>query len=356
MNDSRHITKNKFYEVIQKRLYEYREAIFGNSLSQPMSLMMLQSAQYSINQLKIIDSQINLFDSVFWGYGINNISVGNESYSHLNVEQIKRIGGLNKHHEDYRIFLLLIFKVEKCALFANFFSIDSCKPNFNSNLNIKYDLKNFDNAELKLRTNNNIFIEFFFKGNDQPMSFQIETYHVGGYLTGIELAKYYVNKIKELADEAKNKENLKADVDEISELDKKIYKIERELRRLIGNTLMKETGKNDFESLLSGKAKEQIKRKLIQHVKKHPNKKYSDFKLLDRAIQFCDIEDLKKTILKPEYWQFFELRFQDKLKVEKYFDNLSELRNVIRHKRELTNLVMYEGKAAIEWLEMVIDR
>jgi hypothetical protein len=174
-------------------------------------------------------------------------------------------------------------------------------------------------------------------------------------LSGIQLAQYYVHKIKELANNAKAKETLNPDVDEISELDKKIDKIERELRRLIDDTLIKETGKDGFESLLSGKAKEQIKRKIIQHVKKHPNRKYSDFKTLARAIQFCDIDDLKKTIVKPEYWQFFELRFQDKLKVEKYFDYLSELRNVIRHKRELTNLVVYKGKAAIEWLEMIIN-
>lgn len=356
MNDSRHITKNKFYEVIQNRLYEYREAIFGNSLSQPMSLMMLQSAQYSINQLKIIDSQINLFDSAFWGYGINNISVGNESYSHLDVEQIKRIGGLNKHHEDYRIFLLLIFKVEKYALFANFFSIDSCKPGFNSNLNIKYDLKNFDNAELKLRTNNNIFIEFFFKGYDQPISFQIEIYHVGGYLSGIQLAQYYVNKIKELANEAKNEENLNQNLDEISELNKKIDKIESELRSLIADTLINETGKNDFESLLSGEPKRDVRNRMKNYLDLHPNKTIEDFKTFKTISQFLDIDHLKKIILKLEYWSYFSLRFKNKEKVEKYFNQFSQLRHVIKHNREMSDLIFHEGKASIEWLEMVIDK
>ena len=356
MNESSHITKNKFYEVIQKRLHEYREAIFGNRLYHGMSLMMLQSSEFSINELKLIDSQMNLFGSDFWGYGINKISIGKEGYSHLDVEQIKKIGKLNKHHEDYRILLLLIFKVENNALYANFFSIDTCKPSFNSNLHTKYDLRNFDNAELKLRTNNNIFVELFFKGNDHPLSFQIETYHVGGYLSGIQLAQYYVNNIKDLADEAKNKENLKPDVDQISELNEKIDKIESELRKLIGDTLIKETGKDDFETLLTGGTRGQLKRRIKQHVDKHPNKIDSDFKSLKRAIQFCDIEDLKKTILKLEYWQFFELKFQDKLKVEKYFDYLGELRNVIKHKRELTNLVLHEGMAAIEWFEMTLEK
>lgn len=354
MNESSHITKNKFYEVIQKRLHEYREAIFGNRLLHGMSLMMLQSSEFSINELKLIDSQMNLFGSDFWGYGINKISIGKESYSHLDVEQIKKIGKLNKHHEDYRILLLLIFKVENNALYANFFSIDTCKPNFNSNLNIKYDLKNFDNAELKLRANNNIFIEFLFKGNDQSVSFQIETYHVGGYLSGIQLAQYYVNNIKDLADEAKNKENLKPNVDQISELNKKVDKIESELRSLIGDTLIKETGKDDFESLLTGEPKKDIRNRIKNHLEIHPNKTIEDFKTFRTISQFLDIDHLKKIILKLEYWPYFSIKFKNKEKAERYFNQFSQMRHVIKHNREMTDLILHEGKASMEWLEMVI--
>lgn len=354
MNEYSHITKNKFYEVIQKRLQEYREAVFGNQLYHGMSLMMLQSSEFSINELKLIDSQMNLFGSGFWGYGINKISIGNESYSHLDVEQIKKIGKLNKHHEDYRILLLLIFKVENNALYGNFFSIDTCKPGFNSNLNIKYDLKNFDNAELRVRANNNIFIEFFFKGNDQPMSFQIETYHLGGYLSGIQLAQYYITNIKEVADDVKNKESLKQDVEEILEVKKKIDEIETQLRNYISETLIKETGEYDFEVFLSSESKYQVKRRIKQHVYKHPNLNVSDFKSIRRAIQFFDIEHLKIIILKSENWNFFEFRFQDKLNVEKYFGYFSHLRNVIKHNRDMTNIILFEGKAALEWLQMVM--
>lgn len=356
MNESNHISKNKFYEVIQKRIYEYREAIFGNRLYHGMTLMMLQSSEFSINELKLIDSQINLFGSDFWGYGINKISIGKESYSHLDVEQIKKIGKLNKHHEDYRILLLLIFKVENNALFANFFSIDTCKPSFNSNLNIKYDLKNFDNVELKLRTNNNIFIEFFFKGNDQPMSFQIETYHVGGYLSGIQLAQYYVNKIKELANEAKNNEKLNQNLHETSDLNKKIDKIESELRSLIADTLINETGKNDFESLLSGEPKRDVRNRIMNYLDIHPNKTIEDFKTFSAISQFLDIDHLKKIILKLEYWPYFSIRFKNKEKVEKYFNQLSQMRHVIKHNREMTDLILHEGKASIEWLEIVIHK
>lgn len=357
MGPSVHISKNKFYEVLEKRIFEYKEGLFGNQINQGMNLSMLQYSLYSINQLKIIDSESNLFGHNFWGYGVNNITVGKESYSHIDVEQIKKIGKLNKHHEDYRILLLLIFKVENKALYANFFSIDTCKPSFNSNLNIKYDLKNFDNAELKLRSNNNIFVDFLFKGNDYPLSFQIETYHVGGYLSGIQLAQYYINKIKELANEAKIKENLlKSNDDEISELNRKVDRLEKILRNLITDTLVREKGQVDFEDLLSGDPKRDVRSRIKNYLKIHPNKTMEDFKTLKNVSQFLDIDHIKKIILKFEYWPYFLVKFKNREKTELYFDQLSQIRHVIKHNREMSDLILYEGKASIEWLEMVIKR
>ncbi len=60
-------------------------------------------------------------------------------------------------------------------------------------------------------------------------------------------------------------------------------------------------------------------------------------------------------ILKTEYWPFFESKFKDKTKVDKYFDYFSELRHTVKHKRELTSLILHEGKAAIEWFRMAIQ-
>jgi hypothetical protein len=355
MHSSNHISKNKFYEVLEKRLHEYKEAIFGNRVDFGMNLEMTQASLYSINKLKAIDSQTNLFGSGFWGYGINNISVGKETHSHLDVEEIKRIGGLNKHHEDYRVLLLLIFKVENGALFGNFFSIDTCKVNFNSNINIKYDLKDFDNAELKLR-GNNIFLDFYFKDFEKPVSFQIETYNVGGHLSGMPLAQYYIDRITELAKEIKKHDKTINSIDKgNSELNKQIDRIENELRILVADILIVQTGKEDFESLLTGDTKQQVRRRIEQHVAKHPNKTIEDFKLLKNSIEFFDIEHLKKLILRIDFWQYFESKFKDKFKVEKYFDQLSELRHVVKHTREMTDLILFEGKAALEWLEMVMN-
>lgn len=355
MSSDNHISKNKFYTVLEKRLHEYEEAVFGNQMKYGMKQQMMQASLYSIDKIKAIDSQTNLFGSGFWGYGINSISDGKATHFHLDVEEIKKIGGLNKHHEDYRILLLLIFKIENGSLYVSLFSIDTCSVRFNSNINTKYDLNNFDNAAMRL-LGTNIFIDLFFKGLEKPVSFQIETYMVGGNLSGMDLAKYYIDKITELANEMKSKYKLiTTSENRTSELNKQIDKIENELRTLIADTLSNETGKDDFECLITGNAKQQIRRKITQHVNKHPNVNSDDFKTIKKSIQFCDIEHLKQIILRNDYWQFFVSKFKDKSKVEKYFDDLSGMRNVVKHSREMTNLVLYEGNAALEWFKMVLN-
>jgi hypothetical protein len=156
----------------------------------------------NIQELKKIDSLYNLFGVFFWGYGINNICDGYEENVNPDVFEIKKIGGLNQHHESYRNLLLLTFKIEKSFLFVSTFSIDSCGVPINSNINRQYDLRDFEYARIKKRTNS-ILVEFIFRSSSKPIHFQIDTYYFGGYnLSGDQLAKYYFDKITELANES----------------------------------------------------------------------------------------------------------------------------------------------------------
>lgn len=346
-----HISTSRFYTLIQQRLYEYEEAIFGNRITGNMKLQIVQAAEHNINQIKMLDSQTQILGSGFWGYGINNICDGKETNSHFDVAEIKKINELNKHHENYRILLLLIFKVKGDAFFVSTFYIDSCSVKFNSNINTKFYLKDFDNAEIKVR-GNNIFIDFIFRGSEKPISFQIETYVVGGNLSGIELAKYYTDTIKELAEKINSKEIINP-LESVEDLNKQINKLEVKLRTLIADTLFVKTGNEDYETLLTGDTKKRIRDGIKKQLDIHPNKTKEDFKSLRIALQFSDIADLKKIILREDYWSFF--KFNDKEKVEKYFSQLGEIRNAVKHTREVTELVLLEGKAAMNWLNMIIE-
>lgn len=354
MKTYKHISKDSFFQLLEKRLKEYRNAIIGNTGHSSMVMHMMQVAIHNVQKIKSIDREIDLFGSDFWGYGINNVCDGIETHLQLDVEIVKTISELNKHHSDYRLLWLLTFKVSSESLFVSVFCIDSCNFKINSTTHTKYDLLNFENARLRTR-DERVFVDFIFKGIEKPIHFQIDTYTIGMGGSREQLAQYYITRITELANEAKSKNNkeiyAKMDIDSLNQT---IDKIENELRDIITATLVTGTDKEDFESLITGDTKQQVRRRIQQHIDKHPNKSMDDFKSIKSAIQFFDIDHLKKTITKEDYWKYFEPQFKDKSKVEKYFDQFGEIRHVVKHRREMTELVNLEGKASIEWFQMTI--
>jgi hypothetical protein len=75
----------------------------------------------------------------------------------------------------------------------------------NSNINTKYGLKDFKNARIVTR-NNKTIVEFIFAGLEKAISFQIDDYYFPQNLSGDQLAKYYIETIRKLANEVIEKE------------------------------------------------------------------------------------------------------------------------------------------------------
>ena len=76
--------------------------------------------------------------------------------------------------------------------------------------------------------------------------------------------------------------------------------------------------------------------------------------ILLNAIQFFNIEHLKKVILGNENWQHFERIFREKEKTNKYFEQFNTLRKAVMHNRKVTKLISLEGIASIEWFELIM--
>ena len=167
------------------------------------------------------------------------------------------------------------------------------------------------------------------------------------FYNGVRISKQGIEKIEGTSDE--NEINNNKD-----ELNESVDNIELKLRNLVPSTLTLETGKSNFEDLITGEPKQQLRRRIKLHLEKHPNQDLNDFESLSKSIQFCDVEHLKAIVLKDEYWNFFEPKFKNRSSVEKYFDQFSELRHALKHIRELTDLVALEGRAAITWFTMVL--
>jgi hypothetical protein len=200
MKDHIHISLPHFLEVIEKRLDQYREALFGTRQSFGMNHAMLTAKLHNMQTMKQLIDQNELTKGELWGYGINHISDGEQEYSSADVEDIKRTGGQNKHHEPFRNLLVLLFKVEKGAFWVSTFAIDSCAPTVNSTINTRYSLSELENVRMRTRAQA-IFIDIYFTGVTKPVSFQVETYHLArNYHSGKALANYYIGSIKMMAD------------------------------------------------------------------------------------------------------------------------------------------------------------
>ena len=167
------------------------------------------------------------------------------------------------------------------------------------------------------------------------------------FYKGLRISKQRIEKIEGTF--KKNEIN-----NDKKELNESVDNIELKLRNVVSSTLIQMTGKSNFEDLFTGEPKQQVRRRIKLHLEKHPNQDINDFKSLAKSIQFCDIEHIKAILLKDEYWNFFEPKFKDRSSVEKYFNQFSELRHTLKHTRELTDLIAFEGKAAIAWFMMVL--
>lgn len=338
-------SKQEFFNIIEQRLRRYARAIPMNG---DAGMLMHISNCISINVMKLkgIDSSIDLFGKEFWGYGINSISDGKETFSQPDVEEVMKISELNKHIKDYRLFWLLTFKVQENFLFVSVFCIDSCSAIVNSNTHTKFDLKNFSDARIRTREER-VFVDIYFKGIEKPIYFQIDPNN-----NPIHTAKSYIDALKDLASKVclPDNENLLF----TNKLNDKISEIELQIREKVANTLIRHLGTDDFEKILTGEPKQQVHKRIKDYIEKHPGCTIQDFQSLKKSIQFTDLDHLKKLIIKKEYWEYFKETFKNVESTNKYFDQLAELRHVIRHNREMSSIILLEGQAALAWFKLAL--
>jgi hypothetical protein len=354
VSKEQHISESQFSGILNMRMDEYFIAITGNKGFGSRAAYIKTNQRLNIQTVQSQCNKSKLFNGSFWGYGINSICDGTEIHSSIDVENFKRLQELNKHHNKNRFLWLLTFKVEGEHLFVSIFCIDTATYGVNSNLNTKYELKDFKNARIRTR-GNTTYVDFIFENLEKPIHFQIDNYAQGGKLNGERLAEYYIKQITERAEVVKeNNQVVKQVISERKLIENDVDILEHKLRTIFVDILVNKTGKENYEDIITGSPKSDIRRRIKQHVDKHPRENINDYKSLKNAIEFTDIEHLKLVILKESNWQHFEPIFRTKDATEKYFNQLSQIRHPLKHSRKLTDLVKLEGMVSIEWFNQVI--
>lgn len=135
----------------------------------------------------------------------------------------------------------------------------------------------------------------------------------------------------------------------LRELDEKIEQIELKLRDVIAEVYEDTNG--GIKHFLPGHLLRKIDNRVTREVKQKPQYKEEDFDTLKDQIQFLDLPDYFAIMATSDNWQRFEGIFGNKTQLQDRVNKLSNLRNRIRHSREITETDRLDGQAAISWFK-----
>ncbi|MEA1897559.1 MAG: hypothetical protein U9N53_07830, partial [Bacteroidota bacterium] len=159
------------------------------------------------------------------------------------------------------------------------------------------------------------------------------------------------NTIKDAIENKLIKNKVEIPID-LQELNSRIEKIELALRELI----IEKSG-NSFENYKTrtpGHIQEKIKKRIDTELKKKPHLSLEDFNSFDRRVQYFDLFEYYDLIASKVNWSNFEATFENKERLQARFNQLSTLRNAIRHTREVSSIDKLDGEAAIAWFTEIL--
>lgn len=139
----------------------------------------------------------------------------------------------------------------------------------------------------------------------------------------------------------------------LQELNGNIEKIELALRELIieklGNSF------ENYKTTTPGHIQEKIKKRISTELKKKPYLSLEDFNSFEKRIHFFDLFEYYDLIVSKSNWSNFEAIFENKERLQTRFDQLSALRNAIRHTRGVSSIEKFDGEAAITWFTEILE-
>ncbi len=142
--------------------------------------------------------------------------------------------------------------------------------------------------------------------------------------------------------------------DELVILDKQVDCIEKQLRSSINDILTKNLGTTVAKKIIPNHLHSKIDDRVGKLTRDHPDLDEDDYKELVSTLQFLDIPDYSSIILNGSYWQYFESIYKHKENFNKHVIQLSNLRNALKHGRDITELVIAEGKASVIWFNSAL--
>ena len=131
-------------------------------------------------------------------------------------------------------------------------------------------------------------------------------------------------------------------------LDSRVEQVELAIRHVIHSTLTR--AGISLPSHLETSATDRLR---AAH-RKQPGNPRPPQRELETQLQYLDLRELQDAITSKQMWTLFESRFGSKGTTGDRFNQLAELRNSLRHSRDVTNIVIKDGEAALLWFASVL--
>jgi hypothetical protein len=136
---------------------------------------------------------------------------------------------------------------------------------------------------------------------------------------------------------------------QLRELDEKIERVELRLRSTVARFL------NGDGAQLPSHIAQKVADRIQRAASKNAALDTEPYQTLEGRLEFFDLRELQDTILSKSLWPLFQSQFVNKETLGTKFDQLAELRNGIRHSRQVDTISRMEGEAAIMWFEKVLS-
>lgn len=136
---------------------------------------------------------------------------------------------------------------------------------------------------------------------------------------------------------------------QVRDLDQLVESVELKLRRLIAN----EAQAN--ESSVPPHVDEKIRSRMADAVRKNPAS-VGKSPSLEEQLQYADFRDLQDIVTAKTLWTGFESTFGTKEVFNSRCAQLAELRNAIRHSRDLNDVTRKDGEAALLWFQQQLTQ
>lgn len=132
-------------------------------------------------------------------------------------------------------------------------------------------------------------------------------------------------------------------------IDSDIESVELGIRQFIVRTL------EDDAAVLPQHIQKKIGDRLQQAVRRTPALDLNSFHALSARLEYADIRELEDILATKALWGYFEDSFKSKEQLAIRFDQLAQLRNSIRHSRQVDEITLKDGEAAILWFCQVLS-